>query len=108
MKNTWQSLSKLNATLHIKNINIAKGKTIMDKIITKATKKELIRFNEIRKHLKYFELSEIASQESLQNFLNGVQSSSTWNYPESLLPPRWKISWKRLIKNMVTYLKEIQ
>ena len=47
----------------------------MDKIITKATKEELNRFNQIRKHLKYFELSEIASQESLKNFLNGVQSS---------------------------------
>ena len=39
VKNTWQSLSKLNTTLHIKNINIVKVKTIMDKIIKKLQKK---------------------------------------------------------------------
>ena len=48
----WISLSNFKVQLIIPNISITEEPTIMDKIIGKVPKKDILKFNEIRKYLK--------------------------------------------------------
>ena len=99
----WKSLSDLKVKLIIPNILITKETTIMDKLIGKVPKKDIIKFNEIRKFLKYFHLEEISSPEERKNIITDITYKSTWEWPESPMTPRWKLIWTRLIKNTYTF-----
>ena len=66
----WRSLSNLKVQLIIPNISITEEPKIMDKIIGKVPEKDMLKFNEIRKYLKYFHLKEIASSADREKIYN--------------------------------------
>ena len=46
--------------------------TIMDRLIGKVQKNDIIKFNEIRKYLKYFNLKEISFPVYRHKFITGI------------------------------------
>jgi hypothetical protein len=78
----------------------------MDKIIGKVPEKDILKFNEIRKYLKYFHLKEIASSADREKFITGIPYESTWKWPESPMTPRWRLIWSRLMKKYAHLLTE--
>ena len=73
----WKSLSNLKVKLIIPDISITKDTKIMDKLIGKVPEKDIIKFNEIRKYLKYFHLKEISSSANRNKFITGIPYEST-------------------------------
>ena len=61
--------------------------TIMDRLIGKVQINDIIKFNEIRKYLKYFNLKEILSPVYRHKFIMGILYKSTWIWPESPMTP---------------------
>ena len=72
----------------------------------KSTRKDILKFNEIRKYLKYFHLKEIASSADREKFITGIPYESTWKWPESPMTPRWRLIWSRLMKKYAHLLTE--
>ena len=76
----------------------------MDKLIGKVPKKDIIKFNKIRKYLKYFHLKEISSLVDRNKFITGIPYESTCKCPESPMIPGWKLIWLRLINKYLYVL----
>ena len=69
----------------------------MDRLIGKVPKKDIIKFNEIQKYLKYFNLKEISYIVHRHKFITGISYESTWKWTESPMTPRWRLIWTRLM-----------
>ena len=74
----WKYLSNLKVKLIIPKISMTKETTIIDKLIGKVPKNICIKFNEIRKYLKYFNLEEISSPVDRHKFITGISYEYTW------------------------------